>query len=64
MVAGEERHATIDRSLRLLGIGADALESVPTGPNGAVDPDALAAAVCDIEAACASGSAQKTNPAS
>ena len=45
VVAGEERHATIDRSLRLLGIGSDALESVPTGPNGAVDPDALVAAI-------------------
>ncbi len=41
VIAGEERHATIDRSLRLLGIGSDAVQSVPTGPNGAVDPDAL-----------------------
>ena len=41
VVAGEDRHATIDRSLRLLGIGAGALESVPSGPNGAVDPEAL-----------------------
>jgi glutamate/tyrosine decarboxylase-like PLP-dependent enzyme len=41
VVAGEERHATIDRSLRLLGLGVDAVQSVPTGPNGAVDPDAL-----------------------
>jgi glutamate/tyrosine decarboxylase-like PLP-dependent enzyme len=41
VVAGEERHATIDRSLRLLGIGVDVVQSVPTGTNGAVDPDAL-----------------------
>jgi glutamate/tyrosine decarboxylase-like PLP-dependent enzyme len=41
VVAGEERHATIDRSLRLLGIGAGALKPVPTDTNGAVDPEAL-----------------------
>src|SRR5262245_29501427 len=41
VVAGEERHATIDRSLRYLGLGTAALETVPAGPNGAVDPDAL-----------------------
>ncbi len=41
IVAGEERHATIDRSLRLLGIGAATVEPVAAGPNGAVDPDAL-----------------------
>ncbi|MEW2442884.1 pyridoxal phosphate-dependent decarboxylase family protein [Micromonospora marina] len=45
--AGAERHATIDRSLRLLGLGTDALHAVPTGPQGALDPDALAAALRD-----------------
>ncbi|MEU9513198.1 pyridoxal-dependent decarboxylase [Micromonospora sp. NPDC048169] len=45
--AGTERHATIDRSLRLLGLGTDALRAVPAGPQGAVDPDALAAALRD-----------------
>ncbi|MEU8072319.1 pyridoxal-dependent decarboxylase [Micromonospora sp. NPDC049151] len=45
--AGAERHATIDRSLRLLGLGTDALRAVPAGPQGAVDPDALAAALRD-----------------
>jgi glutamate/tyrosine decarboxylase-like PLP-dependent enzyme len=45
VIAGEERHATIDRSLRLLGLGVAAIESVPTGPNGAVDSDALVAAI-------------------
>ncbi|MFE2614402.1 pyridoxal phosphate-dependent decarboxylase family protein [Micromonospora chalcea] len=45
--AGAERHATIDRSLRLLGLGTDALHAVPTGPQGAVDPDALEAALRD-----------------
>lgn len=42
VVASEERHATIDRSLRLLGIGAGAVESVIADPNGAIDPEALA----------------------
>ncbi|MEU4440949.1 pyridoxal phosphate-dependent decarboxylase family protein [Micromonospora chalcea] len=45
--AGAERHATIDRSLRLLGLGTDALHAVPTGPQGAIDPDALEAALRD-----------------
>jgi glutamate/tyrosine decarboxylase-like PLP-dependent enzyme len=42
VVTGEERHATIDRSLRLLGIGADALEPVAADHDGAIDPEALA----------------------
>jgi len=42
VVASEERHATIDRSLRLLGIGAGAVEPVATDPNGAIDPADLA----------------------
>lgn len=41
VVAGEERHATIDRALRLLGIGNAAIEPVPAGPNGALDTQAL-----------------------
>ena len=41
IVAGEERHATIDRALRLLGIGNSAVEAVPAGPNGAIDSKAL-----------------------
>jgi len=45
LVASEERHATIDRSLRLLGIGVDAVQNVPAGTNGAVDPEALVQAV-------------------
>jgi glutamate/tyrosine decarboxylase-like PLP-dependent enzyme len=42
VVASEERHATINRSLRLLGIGAGAVQLVPADPNGAIDPQALA----------------------
>ncbi|MET9300111.1 pyridoxal-dependent decarboxylase [Micromonospora aurantiaca] len=45
--AGAERHATVDRSLQLLGLGTDALRPVPTGPQGAIDPHALAAALRD-----------------
>jgi glutamate/tyrosine decarboxylase-like PLP-dependent enzyme len=44
-VAGEERHATIDRSLRLLGIGAEALAPVGPDSNGAIDPESLALAL-------------------
>jgi len=41
VVANEERHATVDRSLRLLGLGAGALEPVPADGNGAIDVHAL-----------------------
>jgi len=37
VVASEERHATIDRSLRLLGFGTAAVEAVPADGNGAID---------------------------
>lgn len=42
VVASVERHATIDRSLRLLGFGTDLVEEVPADPNGAIDVSALA----------------------
>ena len=41
VVAGEERHATVDRALRLLGLGTSSLATVPAGPNGAIDATAL-----------------------
>jgi len=41
VVANEERHATIDRSLRLLGLGTAALEPVPADATGAIDVGAL-----------------------
>jgi glutamate/tyrosine decarboxylase-like PLP-dependent enzyme len=37
VVVGEERHATIDRTARLLGLGTAALETVATDGNGALD---------------------------
>jgi glutamate/tyrosine decarboxylase-like PLP-dependent enzyme len=51
VIAGEERHATVDRALRLLGIGADAVQPVAADANGAIDPEALADALGDGGAA-------------
>jgi len=45
VLAGAERHATIDRSLRLLGLGDSAVEEVPVRPDGAMDAGALGAAL-------------------
>jgi glutamate/tyrosine decarboxylase-like PLP-dependent enzyme len=45
VLAGAERHATIDRAARFLGLGEGAIQEVPALPNGAMDPDALAAAL-------------------
>ena len=41
VVVGAERHATIDRSVRLLGLGENAIVVVPPLPNGAMDTHAL-----------------------
>jgi glutamate/tyrosine decarboxylase-like PLP-dependent enzyme len=45
VVASEERHATVDRSLRLLGMGTAAVHAVGADANGAIDTAALAAAL-------------------
>jgi glutamate/tyrosine decarboxylase-like PLP-dependent enzyme len=50
VVASEERHATIDRSLRLLGIGAAAVEVVPADANGAIGTAALESALAEGDA--------------
>ncbi|MGA3214395.1 MAG: aminotransferase class V-fold PLP-dependent enzyme [Acidimicrobiales bacterium] len=42
VVANAERHATIDRSLRLLGLGAQVVEPVATDAQGAIDLSDLA----------------------
>jgi glutamate/tyrosine decarboxylase-like PLP-dependent enzyme len=42
VVANGERHATVDRTLRLLGLGTAALEPVATGDQGAIDVRDLA----------------------
>jgi glutamate/tyrosine decarboxylase-like PLP-dependent enzyme len=41
VLASAERHATIDASLRFLGLGRAALVEVAAGANGAIDIDAL-----------------------
>ncbi len=41
VIAGAERHATIDASLRLLGLGTDCIENVRARPNGEMDMDDL-----------------------
>jgi glutamate/tyrosine decarboxylase-like PLP-dependent enzyme len=45
VLAGEERHITLDRALRLLGLGTACLEPVAVDGAGAMRPDALAAAL-------------------
>jgi glutamate/tyrosine decarboxylase-like PLP-dependent enzyme len=45
VIAGAERHATIDRSLRLLGLGTACVVPVETDAQGAVDVAALARAL-------------------
>jgi glutamate/tyrosine decarboxylase-like PLP-dependent enzyme len=47
VLAGAERHATIDRSLRLLGFGSDVVEEVPADANGAMETARLAEALDD-----------------
>jgi glutamate/tyrosine decarboxylase-like PLP-dependent enzyme len=48
VVVGAERHATIDRSLRLLGIGERSIVVVPACPDGSMDASELSA-VLDAE---------------
>jgi len=45
VVAGADRHATIDRSLRLLGLGTASVVPVDTDAQGALDVTGLAAAL-------------------
>ncbi|MGH8930075.1 MAG: pyridoxal phosphate-dependent decarboxylase family protein [Egibacteraceae bacterium] len=42
VVAGEERHVTVDQALRLLGLGSDTLIRVPADGQGRMRADALA----------------------
>ncbi|MFC5727298.1 MULTISPECIES: pyridoxal phosphate-dependent decarboxylase family protein [Nocardioides] len=41
VVASEERHATVDRALRLLGMGTTSVHPVRAGHDGAIDVDHL-----------------------
>ncbi len=45
VLAGEERHVTVDRAIRMLGLGTAALEPVATDARGALRADALADAL-------------------
>jgi glutamate/tyrosine decarboxylase-like PLP-dependent enzyme len=45
ILAGSERHGTVDRAIRLLGFGERAIEQMPSDANGAMDPEALEAAL-------------------
>jgi glutamate/tyrosine decarboxylase-like PLP-dependent enzyme len=45
VVAGAERHVTVDRALRFLGVGTGALEAVAVDDRGAMRADALAEAL-------------------
>ncbi len=51
VLAGAERHATIDRALRLLGLGEQALEEIRATATGAMDADALAQALASADGA-------------
>ncbi|HEX8630816.1 MAG TPA: pyridoxal-dependent decarboxylase [Catenuloplanes sp.] len=53
VVASVERHATVDRSLRLLGLGSDLIEPVRADANGAVD-------VADLGRVLAAGAPGRT----
>ena len=50
VLAGEERHVTVDRALRLLGFGTDGVELVDVDAHGAMRADALEAALRDRRA--------------
>jgi glutamate/tyrosine decarboxylase-like PLP-dependent enzyme len=45
VVVGRLRHVTVDRALRLLGIGASQLVAVPADSQGRMEPDGLRAAL-------------------
>jgi glutamate/tyrosine decarboxylase-like PLP-dependent enzyme len=45
VLAGDLRHVTLDRALRLLGIGAEAIEEIPTDESARMRADALAEAL-------------------
>ncbi len=49
VIVGAERHATIDRSLRLLGLGTDAVEPVRVNAQGAIDVAHLAEVLAGAE---------------
>lgn len=51
VVASEERHATVDRALRLLGMGIASIHEVRAGDNGGIDVDHLREVLAESEEA-------------
>lgn len=49
VVAGRQRHVTVDRALRLLGIGGAQIVVVPADDQGRMDPEGLRAALSSVE---------------
>jgi aromatic-L-amino-acid decarboxylase len=49
VLVNEDRHATIDRAVRFLGMGQDSLEILPLGADARLAPDTLAAALAARE---------------
>ena len=47
VLAGAQHHSSLDRAVRLLGLGIDALEQAPTDEVGRIDPAGLAATLDD-----------------
>ncbi len=47
VLSGAQHHASLDRAVRLLGLGVDALETAPTDTVGRIDPVGLAATLDD-----------------
>ena len=50
VLAGDLRHVTVDRALRLLGIGASSIVAIPTDDRFRMRPDALRAALASGDA--------------
>ena len=51
LIVGAERHSTIDRSLRLIGLGTNAVLTVPADDAGRMDADALGDALAESDTA-------------
>ena len=49
VLAGEERHVTVDRALRYLGIGSSQIEAIPADGQGRMDTAPLRAALADAD---------------
>ena len=47
VIVGEERHVTIDRALRFLGLGTSSLHPVPADEQGRMRPDALGSVLAE-----------------